>query len=265
VARHTGGWVKLHRKILQSWIGQDGVAMSTLMTLVMWANRLDGKSGLRGQLVTLRRGQLVTSSRELKRQLGFAKTTIERRLALMEKDGIIGTQVGHSGTIITIVNYEKYQLENEDGGTQVGRRRDADGTQTGRRRDDSGEEREEREEVETPTACAPARVDPWRTPEGAQVEARRILAKALGARGRVGSEADMWRYIGPLGVGVIKTRYHDFLAFWEAYWTARQKASQTIVDGQFREEFAAILTDPAFGPLPETAQGETIEDDARAH
>lgn len=93
------------------------------------------------------------------------------------------------------------------------------------------------------SAPAPARVDPPLDEEAARLEARRILAKALGAPSRAASEDEeaIWDEAGALARRIITTRYQDFRSFWNAYILARQGASQTIVDAQFREEFTALL------------------------
>lgn len=250
MARHLDGWIKLHRRILaeHSWVGHDGVAFAIFIWLVLMANSEDGYTHvMQGELI--KRGQVVTSDRQLAKQLGFARTTVQTKLNRMAKDKMLGLGSGRWRGIITVLNYDKYQGEDEDIGPLVGPR--------------SGHDRAHNEEVVgfkesffplSPVSAmqgARARVDPWRTPEGAQVEARRIIAKALGAPSRAAgaehaTDDDLWDETGVLARAVITTRYKTFRHFWGAYWEARAKASQTMVDGQFREEFAAILTDPEF-------------------
>ncbi len=257
MARYLDGWIKLHRRILaeHAWVGHDGVALAVFVTLLLMANVEDGESYL-VQGETVRRGQVVTSDRELAKRLKFARTTVQTKLNKMAQDKMLGLQPGRWRGVITILNYDKYQCHEEDVGPLVGPESGHD-----RAHNKEGVGFKENFSPLSPVSAfdAGARVDPpWRTPAGAQVEARRILAKALGAPGRAGehaSEEELWEEVGWLGRAVILTRSKTFALFWGAYWAARRHASQTMVDGQMREEFAAILTDPEFEAAAEVERG----------
>lgn len=266
VARHSGGWIKLHRRILagHSWVGHDCYALAIFVTILLDANVEDGGTYVR-QGIIIKRGQLVTSYDSLAKQLGISRSMVRRKVDRMTKDKMLSHQADHVGSIITVLNYDKYQGRDVETGI---------GSGTG-----AAQERPHMEEVvgviegisfsssasskqTRAGAHARTRVDPWRSPSGAQSEARRILAKALGAPARAVSEdeEEIWTEVGWLGRAVISVRYKAFRRFWEAYVLARRHASQTIVDGQLREEFAAILTDPEFRPVaPERTAQAIIE------
>lgn len=266
MARHVGGWIKLHRRIRESWVGKDAVAFAIFVNLLLDANTEDGVSPV-DQGVLIRRGQVVTSDRELAKRLRIPRSTVQRKLDRMgwDKSGpMLGRGVGHLKGVITILNYEKYQGSDFDGGPPTGPK--------------AGQDRAYMEEVvgvieknsfpSSPASLlsgARARVDPWREPAEAQREARRILAKTIGAPARAAAgenatDDDLWDEAGELAHAVIGVRYKSFRHFWGAYCEARSTASQTIVDGQFREEFAAILTDPEFkGPAAAADGAEAIQ------
>lgn len=107
--RFDGGWIKVYRTLDNHWIGNDGVALAVFVKMVMWANREPTKLFREGKLITVERGQLLTSSYELADKLGFERKTIERRLEAMAAEGTIVQKVSHRGRLITICNYEEYQ------------------------------------------------------------------------------------------------------------------------------------------------------------
>lgn len=105
MARQNSGFVLLHRKLNTSAIGRDGYACAIWMKLIMWANwkesRLDGK--------TIEIGQLVTGIDELSEHTGFHRSTVSRKLKLMEEESMLVRFKRPKGTLITILNYKEHQ------------------------------------------------------------------------------------------------------------------------------------------------------------
>lgn len=68
-----------------------------------------------GELITLQRGQLITSIRFIAKGFCISEQAARTFLDHINTDGMINTQATHRGTIITICNYDKYQSnENTD-------------------------------------------------------------------------------------------------------------------------------------------------------
>lgn len=59
--------------------------------------------------ITIKRGQTLTSVRNLSHQWGWGNGRVLRFLNLLKKDNMILIEKTSRGSIITIVNYEKYQ------------------------------------------------------------------------------------------------------------------------------------------------------------
>lgn len=82
----------------------------------------------KGERVQLDRGQFHTSLRTLGDQWGWGKNKVARYLERLEEHGMIGTVAGQSGCIITVCNYDKYQVvrdsQEADDGTASGQSRD---------------------------------------------------------------------------------------------------------------------------------------------
>lgn len=77
-----------------------------------------------GKIITLDRGQLCASVRQLADAWGWPKSNVERFLTRLKTETMVELEPGHGRNIITITNYRKYQdLSEAD--------RDSSGTATG--------------------------------------------------------------------------------------------------------------------------------------
>jgi len=107
-----GGWVKLHRKLLEwEWYG-DAHMVHLLVHLLLTAAHEDRKyKGL-----TIKRGQVVTSKKKLSEALNMSETSVMRRLRRLEVDHFVDLKVDQHGTVITICNYDSYQSKQKVSG-----------------------------------------------------------------------------------------------------------------------------------------------------
>jgi biotin operon repressor len=127
MARFRSGYVLMHRKILDSWIGRDGVALAIFTKLVLDSNYKRSKEPLRGQLVTIERGQIPIGVEKFAESLGFDRKTVERKLKMLEDDHVIVQQVSNRGRIITLVKYDQYQFPENGVVQQKSNRRPTEG------------------------------------------------------------------------------------------------------------------------------------------
>lgn len=105
-----GGWVKLHRKLLEwEWYG-DAHMVHLLVHLLLTATHEDRKyKGL-----TIKRGQLVTTIKELAETLGTPESSTRLRIKRLKSCGFISIKVANNKTTITICNYDSYQMREKD-------------------------------------------------------------------------------------------------------------------------------------------------------
>lgn len=107
-----GGWVKLHRKLLEwEWYG-DAHMVHLLVHLLLTASH--ERKEYKGR--TIKRGQLVTSKKELSEALNMSETSVMRRLRRLEVDHFVDLKVDQHGTTITICNYDSYQCKQKVSG-----------------------------------------------------------------------------------------------------------------------------------------------------
>ena len=106
-----GGYIKLHRDIMDHWISHQGPAdyRHAWEDLLMLANHEGVKRFYRGTLTTFKRGTVSRSIGELASLWGWGIKKTRRFLDLLQGDGMIERSSGPWGTVITINNYDKWQ------------------------------------------------------------------------------------------------------------------------------------------------------------
>lgn len=118
-----GGWVKLHRKLLEWEWYEDAHMVHLLVHLLLTATHEDRKyKGL-----TIKRGQLVTTIKELAEALGASETSTRRRMKRLKSGGFLTIKVAHRITTITICNYDSYQTKEKSSGEIVAEKRRKNG------------------------------------------------------------------------------------------------------------------------------------------
>lgn len=103
------GWIKLHRGILD-WEWADKPEMMALFIhLLCMANTEDHEwHGMK-----LYRGQIVTGRKELSRKTGISEQTIRTCITRLKSTNTITIKTTNKYSIITICNFDKYQLAEE--------------------------------------------------------------------------------------------------------------------------------------------------------
>ncbi len=126
------GWVRFYRSTLDHWIWQDAIAFKTWMYLIAQANHKRAKVMVNGSLVYINRGQILTSIRKLSSEIGCSKKKMEKVLETLNLDGMITKEGCHKGTLLTIVNYSKFQGRGDtEEDTKEDTKEDNEGTQRG--------------------------------------------------------------------------------------------------------------------------------------
>lgn len=104
------GWVKIHRKMLDSAFFNKPNYVSLWMCLLLSASHSRSTFIWNGEELTIESGQLLTGRKELSRKTGIAETTVERILNHFEKYGQIGQLKTSKYRLITIRKWGEYQI-----------------------------------------------------------------------------------------------------------------------------------------------------------
>lgn len=126
------GWIKLHRSIQDHWIYQEKRKFSKYeawLDLIMMANHDDNKTVIDNELIEVKRGQKITSIRNLCERWRWSNTKVTQFLKLLQGDGMATIKSDTKKTAITIEKYGVYQGEEDGKATHNRRRNDTEQTQ----------------------------------------------------------------------------------------------------------------------------------------
>jgi hypothetical protein len=107
------GWIKVHRALLDHWCATEPEALAVWVRMLCEANFEDKKANIYGQLVDVRRGQLVYGRKEFSKRSGVAEMKLRRIVSMLESDGMIIQQKKSKFTLISIACYDDYQDANQ--------------------------------------------------------------------------------------------------------------------------------------------------------
>lgn len=109
------GWIALYRAMMEHWIwntsSQRLKRWIYILFCVAWQEKV---VGFGDKEVTLKRGQMVTSVRRLMGMWNTNSTTVRNTLDAFVEHGMIELKKEPNMTIITVLNYDKYQQSIEE-------------------------------------------------------------------------------------------------------------------------------------------------------
>lgn len=126
----SNGWIKIHRSI---W---DNPWMYKPYVYVIWSyilchvNYQPTEVIFEGKRITLNPGQGLFKLREIAALFKVSPTSLHRIINLLKNETQIETQTSPRNTIITVVNWQKYQTSETQNGIQVEHKWNTSGTQT---------------------------------------------------------------------------------------------------------------------------------------
>ena len=119
------GWIRLHRKIREHWLWRRRRRFSHFeawIDLLLSANHSQGKVLIGSKLITVERGQVLTSQISLANRWRWNRKTVNAFLKITKSDQILdfesSKEVDTGYTLITIRNYGKYQ-DKQDGSLDI--------------------------------------------------------------------------------------------------------------------------------------------------
>ncbi len=113
------GWIKLHRTIRECFLWDDKPydRARAWIDMLLSAMHSDKKTILDGKIAVISKGSFVTSIEALPGRWGWSRNKVRSFLEMLESEQMIRTRRTGRGTTVTIVNYEKYQLNGTAGST----------------------------------------------------------------------------------------------------------------------------------------------------
>lgn len=108
------GWISIHRKIQQSdiWLDKEPFdKRSAWIDLIMMANHEDRQVMFNGKFIEVKRGEKITSLRQLSERWRWSRSKVKRFLNLLESGSMIELKTKQRYTSYKVVNYNVYQNE----------------------------------------------------------------------------------------------------------------------------------------------------------
>lgn len=118
------GFIRMDRAALDHPLLQDPMRFRAWLWLLAGACWKPTNYDMQGRTITLQRGQMCVSIRQMADAWGMSKSAVDRFLTRLETETMIEREAGQGKCIITICNYAKYQDAHD-------RDRDTSGTPTG--------------------------------------------------------------------------------------------------------------------------------------
>lgn len=123
-------WIRLHRKIMDDplYFAEPFTKMQAWIDLLLLANFADRVTFIRGNRVTIKRGQVAYSREWFSGRWRWSRGKTDRFLDMLERENMIGRQKSAVITCISILNYDTYQ---DNGSTDRSVNRSADRSANG--------------------------------------------------------------------------------------------------------------------------------------
>ena len=129
-----GGWLKLHRKLIQKpiWKQSTPEQKAILITLLCMVNHEEQEWEWQGRKYICKPGQVITSLEKIAKEAGKGITLKNVRTAInrFQKYGFLANESTNKNRLITITNWELYQ----SGDDEQASKRASNGQATGKQR-----------------------------------------------------------------------------------------------------------------------------------
>lgn len=109
--KKMSGYIKLHRAIEHHWLWLDPRRLQWWIQLLFMAAWEPKQVSFGNTNINLKRGQIATTTRMLMKKFMCCNQTVFNFLAVLENDNMIIRETNQKMTLITIVNYERYQQD----------------------------------------------------------------------------------------------------------------------------------------------------------
>ena len=107
------GFITLHRSVQKHWIWQEPEALKFWVALLLQANWEAKTTMFNKRLITVERGQVVFGRKVWSERLKISEMKLRRYLEMLKAEGMINQQTTSRYSLITVLNYHEYQVNNQ--------------------------------------------------------------------------------------------------------------------------------------------------------
>lgn len=109
MSKSNQGWIKLHRKIIDNWIWEDPEKLRAWIDILLMVNHEEKQIPFNGHVINIERGQKLTSITKLADRWKWSRNMTWRFIRTLIEAGMVTAIRTRSGTLLTVVNYDVYQ------------------------------------------------------------------------------------------------------------------------------------------------------------
>lgn len=103
------GWIKLYRKVRENWIWENPEYFKAWVDILLMANHEDKQILFNGHVITIRKGQKLTSLSKLAERWNWSRNRVDRYLRLLSEAKMVTASRTPNGTLLTVEKYGFYQ------------------------------------------------------------------------------------------------------------------------------------------------------------
>ena len=114
MAKKNKGYIPLWRDIQEHWLWKKDDPFdirSAWIDILLSVNHEEKKILIDGRVQVIKAGQMWTSVKKLASKWNWSRPKVYRYINLLKSDGMIYTDGTPSGTLLTVMNYEKFTLQ----------------------------------------------------------------------------------------------------------------------------------------------------------
>ena len=123
------GWIKLYRSILNNPFMRSVDVLGTWVYILLNVAYQPEDVVFKGKRITLQPGQGLFKIRQMAKEIGVSHSKLNRTISLFKSETQIETQTSSRETLISVVNWGKYQMSETQNETQMEHWRNTGGTQ----------------------------------------------------------------------------------------------------------------------------------------
>ena len=119
----SDGYIKLYRKFKENIFYKNSEAVHLWLHLLFSASFEDNVFYYKNTKIERKKGQLITGRKKLSQETGIGESTVFRLLKLFESEHLIEQQTSSRNRLISIINWNTYQSDEQPNKRQVNNNR----------------------------------------------------------------------------------------------------------------------------------------------
>jgi len=145
------GWIAVHRSMRKNpRYKKNSAWVHVWLELLLLATHSQKETIFKGEKITLNPGQLLTGRKAISANTGVSESCVERMLKTLENEQQIKQETSNINRLITILNWNTYQLNGQQNGQRANNQRTTGEQPADTYNNEDNDKESKEEEVELP-------------------------------------------------------------------------------------------------------------------